>query len=219
LDLALLPQGEKLISNLGTDYNPASVMLKSNGSGPYIGAIGASAGANTGGSFNRIPGMPPVNGGTGTFPGSTPNPNPAPSPGSGNYATLPAKVPQISQLTPESVRASGTGPFDDAYRQNLATYAGGQFQRPGGNLSFNPTSSNLFGNPTGGGNDPVLGMGNSLLSMGLGGQPAAFNTTPQTQTANTNPTMGGNQLGGSLLDWLRQLRGNNGGANFAGLQT
>ena len=41
----------------------------------------------------------------------------------------------------QSVRATGTGAFDNAYRQNLATYAGGQFARPNGSLSFNPTSN------------------------------------------------------------------------------
>lgn len=196
-----------------TQYNPASVMLGSGSGGPYL---KSGSGGITGG---------PIMGGTAQFPGVG---GTAPVSGGGTAPTQStnvggtAQVPQVQQLNPESVRATGSGPFDSAYRQNLATYAGGQFERPGGNLSFNPTSSNLFGNPTGGGNDPVLGMGNSLLSLGLGGQPAAFNT-PQPQT--TNPTMGGNQLGGSLMDWLRQLRGSNGlgsgnaGANLGAFQS
>jgi|SRR5262244_612664 len=91
-------------------------------------------------------------------------------------------------LGAEGVRTTGTGPYDDAYRQNLATYAGGQFVRPpgpgflggntsGGVLSFDPTGG-LFGNPTGGGSAPVLGMPTSLLSQALGGNPFAYTPPP-----------------------------------------
>src|SRR6202012_347275 len=145
-----------MISNLMTDYNPAKVMLGSGGSGPYI-------------NSSSSPTHTPIQQASGFA--TQPNPIQQASTNIGGTAQVPI---QQNTLAPESVRATGSGPFDDAYRQNLATYAGGQFQRPGGNLSFNPTSTSLFGNPTGGGNDPVLGMGNSLLSLGLGGQPAAF---------------------------------------------
>lgn len=86
-------------------------------------------------------------------------------------------------LGAEAVRATGSGPFDAAYRQNLATYSGGQFQRPGGELAFNPTGA-LFGNPVGGGNAPVLGMPNDLLGQALTG--GAFKT-PQAKPAEPNP--------------------------------
>jgi hypothetical protein len=195
-----------------TQYNPASVMLGSGGSGPYMSA--SSSGNNPN---NKINGISPIS--AGTFPisgGASGTPGQAPPIQAGfNDGTNQKPILQ-NTLAPEAVRATGTGPFDSAYRQNLATYAGGQFQRPGGNLSFDPTSPNLFGNPTGGGNDPVLGMGNSLLSMGLGGQPAAF-SNPSTPAAN--PAMGSNQLGSSLQNWLKQLNQFGiGGNNFAGNQ-
>jgi hypothetical protein len=64
----------------------------------------------------------------------------------------------------QAVRATGQGPYDPAFRQDLATYAGGQFSRPGGNLSFNPTGQLPAG----------LGANNSLLSQALGGQAFSF---------------------------------------------
>lgn len=64
-------------------------------------------------------------------------------------AQQPAAQPQgPTTLGAQAVRATGSGPFDSAYRQDLATYAGGQFQRPGGVLSFNPTAP-FMGNPGG----------------------------------------------------------------------
>jgi hypothetical protein len=86
-------------------------------------------------------------------------------------------------LGAQSVRASGAGPFDPAYRQDLSTYAGGNFVRPGGNLSFNPTGS-MFGQPTGGGNAPVPGMPTDLLTQALGGAPFA---TPQKPAPAAKP--------------------------------
>jgi hypothetical protein len=212
-----------------TQYNPASVMLGSGGgSGPYMsmasgnnpnnkinGISPISAGtfaAPSGNGGNQYNSMPPISGGNFGIPTQSPG---GTTQAGFNDGTNQKPILQ-NTLAPEAVRATGTGPFDSAYRQNLATYAGGQFQRPGDNLSFDPTSPNLFGNPTGGGNAPVLGMGNSLLSMGLGGQPAAFQN-PSTPTAN--PTMGSNQLGSSLQNWLKQLNQFGiGGSNFAGNQ-
>lgn len=106
-----------------------------------------------------------------------------------NMSGSPAMSPQPSSpasatLGAESVRATGSGPFDPAYRQNLATYAGGQFARPGGNLSFNPTGT-LFGNPTGGGNAPVQGMPDSLIGNALSGNPFSF--TPPAPSPTDNP--------------------------------
>jgi hypothetical protein len=169
----------------GTDFNPSSVSLgqaQTNGI-PYI---------NTGGGlptpFIRNTHTPPriINFGGGPVP-APPGSGDQPAGGSGpiHMDGGPAKLqldpadqaPPPNVLSAESVRASGTGPYDDAYRQNLATYAGGQFVRPGGNLSFNPTGG-LFGNPTGGGNAPVLGMPNSLVGQALSGNPFSFTPPP-----------------------------------------
>jgi hypothetical protein len=127
--------------------------------------------------------------------------------------TKPQPQPIINQQTsgtlgPESIRATGTGPFDAAYRQNLATYAGGQFSRPGG-MSFNPTDPNTFpGNPTGGGTAPVTGMPSTLLDTALSGQ--GFSWTPP-QTAQ-NP---GNFMG--LQQWMDQFMRNGRGGRMGAL--
>jgi hypothetical protein len=104
-------------------------------------------------------------------------------------------------LGSEAVRATGAGPYDNAYRQDLATYAGGQFQRPGGSLSFNPTGP-LFGNPTGGGNAPVQGMPNDLLSLALGGQGFGAQPTPPV-APKPKPPMQFN-----WQDWVQNMGGN-----------
>src|SRR5271154_2348040 len=100
------------------------------------------------------------------------------------------QTPQPQQSTtvgPQAVRATGTGPFDSAYRQNLATYAGGLFGSPTGNLSFNPTSGNPFGGAaTGGGNAPLFGIPNTQLQNALGGQPFAAQTPPPPAQATQN---------------------------------
>lgn len=95
-----------------------------------------------------------------------------------NPQKRPAQPQQPKVLGAEAIRATGSGPYDPAYRQDLATYAGGLFQRPGGFLGLNPTGS-LSGNPTGGGNAPVPGTQNDLLSMALGGQ--SFLSPPAQQ--------------------------------------
>ena len=137
----------------------------------------------------------------------------APGNGTISASTLPSmqyRDPTPSPLGPEAVRATGTGPFDPAYRQNLATFAGGQFQRPGGNLMFNPTDPGLFGGaPSGAGNAPVTGAPISLLSGAMGGQPFQF---PQP-TAPTQPTQQqtGDGVGADNWQfWLRRMR-NQGG--------
>lgn len=75
------------------------------------------------------------------------------APGGGS-APLPFSAPATPAFTPEAapdimgaqaVRATGEGPFDAGYRQNLATFAGGDFERPEGGLSFNPTAPDPFG--------------------------------------------------------------------------
>ena len=116
----------------------------------------------------------------------------------------PQQAPQPQQ--PGIVRATGTGPYDAAYRQNLATYSGGLFNRPGGVLSFNPTDPNsLQGRPTGGGNAPVQGLPTSLLAQALGQSqlPQGSYTQPQpsqTSTSNTAPLSNPN-----IQNWLRNF--------------
>lgn len=103
----------------------------------------------------------------------------------------------------QAVRATGSGPYDSAYRQNLATYAGGQFQRPGGFLGINPTGP-ITGTPTVGGTAPVQGVPNSLLSMALGAQPQyqAPQPTP-SQSTNANSIQPQN-----WQNWIQNLMGN-----------
>ena len=110
---------------------------------------------------------------------------------------------------PETVRATGGGSGDAQWRQNLATFSGGQFARPGGSLNFNPLSNNPFGGaPTGGGNAPQMGMPSTLLQMALGGQPFSWNQ-PKPPTAS--PTPSGASTMNSPNDWLSQYmsQGNN----------
>lgn len=171
---------------LGTAYNPSAVMMGRSSTSPYL--------WSGPGSKPPMP-SPAQTGGPTAIP---PQPNPVmPSPartgrnsinvpGAGTPPQAPA---QSGTLGPEAIRATGTGPYDSAYRQNLATYAGGQFSRPGGSMNFNPTDPNTFpGTPTGGGSAPVAGMPNSLMDMALGGQsfswtpPVADTTTPVPQT-------------------------------------
>jgi len=124
-------------------------------------------------------------------------------------AAPPSPAPPTGILKPESVRATGTGPFSSDYRQNLATYAGSQFSRPGGSMNFNPTDPNTFpGQPTGGGTAPVTGMPNSLLDMALGGQGFSWMQPQPAQTA-TDP----GQLG-NIQDWLDQFMQNGRGQRF-----
>lgn len=84
-----------------------------------------------------------------------------------------------------------SGPYDPAYRQNLATYAGGTFERPNGFLNFNPTGA-LFGQPVGGGSAPVMGMPTDLLTEAMGQQQMApsqpkTQPEPKKQTGGTQP--------------------------------
>src|SRR5215471_20407723 len=108
-----------------------------------------------------------------------------------------ANTGPLGTLGAEAIRATGTGPFDDAYRQNLATYAGGLFSRPGGFLGFNPTGTSLFGAPTGGGNAPVPGTGMSLYSQALGGNPFSVPNPPPPQVPTAD------DAGWGWQDWVQ----------------
>lgn len=195
-----------------TLFDPGRVLLGAGGGGPYI-----QNGKNTS-SFMRQPPIPTPrlpgggqvgtggNGGGQIFPtprlpgGGQVNANGIPMNGSPAQSTVPAPSPTLGA---ETIRATGSGPFDAAYRQDLATYAGGQFQRPGGFLGFNPTGTDLFGNPTGGGNAPVPGMGTGLLESALGGQPFTVQmpTPDQPQAAPSDST-----TVNSWQDWLKRYR-------------
>jgi hypothetical protein len=196
---------------MSTTYNPMAVMMGSPGKTgtPYIGGK------------PPMPGPMPVLGGSGGSVGikpvqhtngGSPMPGPPQSGRMGNDIASPFSASGPSGvLGPQSVRASGTGPFDPAFRQDLATFAGGLFNRPGGNLSFNPTSNQPFGQATGGGNAPLLGMPNTLLQQALGGNPFTY-TPPPAQSTN-QPNMQ------TLQDWLNRFmnQGRNqrpGGLNF-----
>jgi hypothetical protein len=172
----------------GTNFSPGSVNLgqAQTNSMPYI---NIDRGLPT--PFTRGTHTPPrpinFDGGPAILPVQNPPPGaidhpagggPAPTNDGQGFLGPPVQAPPPPNvLGSESVRATGAGPYDDAYRQNLATFAGGQFVRPGGNLSFNPTGS-LFGNPTGGGNAPVLGMPDSLVGRALSGNPFSFTPPP-----------------------------------------
>lgn len=205
-----------------TNFNPGQVML-GGGNGPYM---QTSAQKNPS-SFMRKPLFPtPTLPGGGNVPTNGGSPvnqngfsNPVGGPGgpqnggqvsigsAGPLGPAPTQPTQTSStLLPETVRATGSGPFDPAFRQNLATYAGGQFQRPGGNLSFDPTGQTMpNAQPTGLGNAPVPGMGNGLLQMALGGQP--FNVQPQMPTPPASGLGNVGQTNGmdALNWWLGQM--------------
>src|SRR6267378_1266646 len=143
-----------------TTFSPTDVMMgrpKGGGSSPYLWS-GPGAAPPQPGPAKRAQGPVPSVGAP---------PMPGPMPVGKDMVTTTVPAVSGNTLTPESIRATGTGPFDAAYRQNLATYAGGQFSRPGG-MSFNPTDPSTFpGNPTGGGTAPVMGMPSTLLDTAL----------------------------------------------------
>jgi hypothetical protein len=103
-------------------------------------------------------------------------------PAKGTAIRSPQEQPQQSQpsgvLGSQVVRATGSGPFDAAYRQNLATYTGGQFQRPGGVLAFNPTAP-FMGNPGGSPSD--------FITQALGGGGYSTPQPPQQPQATGTP--------------------------------
>lgn len=70
------------------------------------------------------------------------------------------------------VRATGkqaTGP-NAAWAQNLASYAGGNYERQGGSLNINPFGVSPFssGVSSGLGTAPIMGTPNTLLNIALG---------------------------------------------------
>ena len=118
-----------------------------------------------------------------------------------------APQPQSNTIGAQSVRPTGTGPYDAAYRQNLATYAGGLLARPHGFLGFNPTG-NMFGNPVGGGNAPVQGMPTTLEEQALGGQAFGAPGIPSPQPAAPKAKPNAPRATGNWQDWVNQFRQN-----------
>ena len=192
-------------AQFGQNFNPSAVMLGQSGKSPYMWTGTGKAPVASASPSGQLPTSTPVGStfspaATASLSGAAPTQPPSPSP---IASATPGNV-----VGPESIRATGTGPFDSAYRQNLATYAGGQFARPAsGTMSFNPTDPNTFpGNPTGGGSAPVTGMPSSLMDMALGGQGFSWTPPPAPQTANSP----GNFQ--TLQDWMNQflMQGRNG---------
>lgn len=177
---------------MDTNYNPARVMMKNPDAGTFGGGKGGPYLGDGGPrpvSDPRITGPTPIGGGGGRPVGGPRITGPVSF--GGGKVTPPGNV-----LGSETVRASGSGPFDSAYRQNLATYTGGGMAKPGGNLSFNPTSMTPFGNPSGGGTDPIMGGPSSLLAMGLGGEGFSY-TAPKPPVAKK-----GTNMNPDWQDWL-----------------
>ena len=103
-------------------------------------------------------------------------------------------------LGSEAVRATGSGPFDAAYRQNLASYGGFNVARPGGSLAFNPTDPTTFpGQPSGFGSAPLPGAPTGLLDLGLAGM--GFTSPQQTSKQDTSQISNDN----SWKFWLNQF--------------
>ncbi len=128
----------------------------------------------------------------------------------GGDSAATAAVSPFGTLAAESVRSIGTGPFDPSYRQNLATYAGGQYGRPSGAMAFNPTSPGNIGQTIGGGNAPTFGMMQTLLSQALGGLPFSW-TSPAPSAPSTSASSGTQTSTPDMDFWLdrmlRQKRG------------
>lgn len=118
------------------------------------------------------------------------------------WSANPAQTTAPAQQTygPNAVRASGTGPFDNTYRQNLATYAGGLFQNQGTSF-LNPTG-NIGGQATTGGNAPATGMPNTWLT-------SAFNNPMQSQAPQPSTTQ--SSMPPTFSQWLQQFINPTGG--------
>jgi len=115
--------------------------------------------------------------------------------------------PQGGVLGASPVRATGQGPFDPTYRQNLSTYAMGQFAPPQQGWQINPTNPGNVGQPTGGGNAPVFGQPNTLLGNALGGQ--NFSWAPP-QAAAQQPSSPYQNLPYGPPSWLDYFMGQGG---------
>ena len=100
-----------------------------------------------------------------------------------------------------SVTATGSGPFDANYRQNLAVQTGGQWARPNGNLSFDPTGPLNFGTPSGGGNAPNFGLPPTLLSV-MGPQPGTPVNPPAAPAPAPAPAQPKREPSAWLADFL-----------------
>jgi hypothetical protein len=176
------------MAGFGINYNPASVMMGQPpmGSSPYV--------------ARTTPKPAPVAKGTGTRPGPPV-----------------AAAPTGGTLAATANRPTGQSPgYDPSYLQNLVTYGAGQYQQPTGGFRFNPTNISTFpGQPSGGGNAPVAGMPNTLLTAAQGAQP--FSWTPPPSTPAAPASSGQPTTNTTLQQWLQQfLSGTMPGMNFGG---
>jgi len=93
------------------------------------------------------------------------------------------RTPLYNPLGAQAVRPTTTGKFDPSYSQNLATAAGGMFQRPqqaNTALQFNPygnmgdVNANVPMQNLGGGNAPLQGLPQTLLQWAQWFNPSAL---------------------------------------------
>jgi hypothetical protein len=129
-------------------------------------------------------------------------------------------TPGQQYIGAQSVRAQGGGAGDAGWQQNLATFSGGQFQRPGGSLSFNPLSTSPFSGQsaaTGGGNAPAMGSPSTLLQYALGMNPMTpppIGTATPSSGAAQQPTPSGGGTINTITDWLDQFMSQGGMVNL-----
>jgi hypothetical protein len=92
----------------------------------------------------------------------------------------------------QAVRPAGdTKGFDPNYLQNLATYVGGLFSRPQGNLNFNPLGNLGEISPSSGigGNAPLPGLPNTWLQDALNGLGFSFGAPGLSPMATPTPVV------------------------------
>lgn len=174
-------------------------------SGPYIGApppsFGGLQGAPPPSSPGGLGGLPRVNP-VGPVMGGTFSANPQPSAPHRAFQPPPPTGPQPPnrQFNPPGsvppnpmqggdpsggIRATGpSSGFDPNYLQNLATSDAGIFSRPQGGLAFNPLGNlESISGTSGGGNAPVAGIPQGMLTQALAANPTFQPVAQQTGLA------------------------------------
>lgn len=112
----------------------------------------------------------------------------------------PASPGTYDPLASQAIRPTSFGNFDPQYGQNLSTFIGQSFQRPQANqpLQFNPygnlTDANVNYPNVGGGNAPLPGLPQTLLSWAQMFSPSAL-TPPATQAATGSGSSGTTIIG------------------------
>jgi hypothetical protein len=178
-------------------------------SGPYIGAPQPTAPVIP--RANPIQTGPVGIPGSGRgFPVSAPNPQVGPTPG--------GPTPMQGGDPSGGVRATGpTAGFDPSYLQNLATSDAGIFSRPAGGLSFNPLGNLAsISGTSGGGNAPVAGIPQGMLTQALAANPTFL---PQDQQTGLNPGQISTSLPNTSQSLAQMLQQVFGGQALANTQT